>query len=67
MGAEIIGEEVKPTYDGPPRITPDGTTFVREVVKTGDFEAQVTWVIGLNEKRVFTATASESQLVVELG
>lgn len=67
MTAEIVGEEVKPTYAGPRRITPDGTTFVLEVVKTGDFEAQVTWVIGLNEKRVFTATASESELVIELG
>jgi hypothetical protein len=67
MSAEIVGEEVKPTYTGPRRIAPDGTTFVREVVKTGDFEAQVTWVLGLNEKRVFTATASESELVVELG
>lgn len=67
MSAEIVGEEVKPTYTGPRRITPDGTTFVREVVKTGDFEAQVTWVVGLAEKRVFTATASESELVVELG
>jgi hypothetical protein len=67
MSAEIVGEEVKPTYTGPRRITPGGTTFVREVVKTGDFEAQVTWVIGLNEKRVFTATASDSELVVELG
>ena len=67
MGAEIIGEEVKPTYTGPRRITPDGTTFVREVVKTGDFEGYVTWVIGLNEKRVFTATASDSELAIELG
>ena len=67
MGAEIMGEEVKPTYTGPRRITPDGTTFVREVVKTGDFEGYVTWVIGLNEKRVFTATASDSELAIELG
>jgi hypothetical protein len=67
MSAEIVGEEVKPTYTGPRRITPGGTTFVREVVKTGDFEAQVTWVIGLNEKRVFTATTSESELAIELG
>jgi hypothetical protein len=67
MSAEIVVEEVKPTYTGPRRITPGGTTFVREVVKTGDFEAQVTWVLGLAEKRVFTATASESELVIELG
>lgn len=67
VSAEIVGEEVRPTYTGSRRITPEGTTFVREVVKTGDFEAQVTWVLGLREQRVFTATASESQLVVEIG
>lgn len=67
MSAEIVGEEVKPTYTGPRRLKPDGATFVREVVKTGDFEAQITWVLGLAEKRVFTATASESELVIELG
>ncbi len=67
MGAEIVGEDVKPTYTGPARIVTDGTSFVREVVKTGDFEAQVTWVIGLDEERPFTAEASESELVVELG
>ena len=67
MTAEIVGEEVNPTYTGPRRVAGGGTRFVREVVKTGDFEAQVTWVIGLNEERPFTATGSESELVVELG
>ena len=67
MGAEIVGEEVVPTYTGPRRIAGDGASFVREVVKTGDFEATVTWVIGLDEERPFTATASESELVIDLG
>lgn len=67
MTAEIVGEQVQPTYTGPRRITPEGTRSVREVVKTGDFEAMVTWVIGLDEERPFTVTASPSELVVELG
>ena len=67
MGAEIVGEQVQPTYTGPRRLKPEGTSFVREVVKTGDFEAMVTWVIGLEEERPFTANASPSELVVELG
>ena len=67
MGAEVVGEQVQPTYTGPRRLTPAGTSFVREVVETGDFEAMVTWVIGLDEERPFTVTASESELVVELG
>lgn len=67
MTAEIVGEEVKPTYRGPRRITPDGARSVRALVKTGDFEAMVTWVIGLDEERPFTVTTSPSELVVELG
>lgn len=67
MTAEITGEEVKPTYTGPRRIKPEETRFAREVVKTGDFEALVTWVIGLDGKRPFTATASDAHLVVEVG
>ncbi len=66
MTAEISGEEVKPTYTGPRRIRPEGFSFVLNVVKTGDFESVVTWVIGLEEKRPFGATASKTQLVVEI-
>lgn len=67
MTAEIVGEKVEPTYTGPRRIAGVGTHAVQEVVKTGDFEAMVTWVIGLNLERPFTATASESELVIEVG
>ncbi len=67
MTAEIVGEQVQPSYTGPRKLTPEGTSFVRQVAKTGDFEAMVTWVIGLDEERPFTASASPSELVVELG
>lgn len=67
MTARISGEKVEPTYTGPRRITPEGFSFVRQVVKTGDFEAQITWVIGLDKQRPFATNASESQLVVEFG
>ena len=67
MTAHITGDKVEPTYTGPRRITPEGFGHVREVVKTGDFESVVTWVIGVDEKRPFTTNASETQLVVELG
>jgi hypothetical protein len=66
MTAEISGEDVTPTYTGPRRIPGGETRFVREVVKTGDFEAMVTWVIGVDGKRPFTATATDSRLVIEL-
>jgi hypothetical protein len=67
MTAKLNGEEVEPTYTGPRRIKPDDTDHIQEVLKTGDFEAQVTWAIGLDEKRVFTTDATESTLTVEIG
>lgn len=67
MTAKIEGEEVEPTYDGPRSIpAPSDSKMLREAAMTGDFEAQVTWVLGLDGKRPFKVTASEEQLVVEL-
>jgi hypothetical protein len=65
--AEVSGDKVTPTYTGPRRIAADGTRFIREVVKTGDFENQVTWVIGLDSERPFAAHSSGSQVVVDVG
>ena len=64
MTAKIDGDQVTKTYTGPRRLP--GTAPITEVVKTGDFESVVTWVIGLDSKRSFTTKASESQLVVEI-
>jgi|SRR5215211_4352829 len=67
MTAKIEGEEVEPTYDGPRKIpAPTGAKTIREVAMTGDFEAQVTWAIGLDNKLPFTATATDDELVVEI-
>ncbi len=56
-------------YKGPKRIdgSAAGTSVVREVVRTGDFEAVLSWAIGLSDKvdfRVRTAT-SPSRLIVD--
>jgi hypothetical protein len=68
MTAEIEGEDVKPTYEGPRNIpAPAEARMIREVAQTGDFEAQVTWVIGLDDEHPFTATASNDELVIEIG
>jgi hypothetical protein len=68
MTAEISGEDVTPTYTGPREIAPStDARFLRDVVKTGDFESVVTWAIGVDRKRPFRTTASSSQLVVEIG
>jgi hypothetical protein len=45
------------TYTGPKRVMPTGTRHVREVVETGDFEAVLNWVIGLDGPRSFGITA----------
>lgn len=68
MTAEIEGEDVMQTYTGPSKIpAPAEAKMVREVTKTGDFEAQVTWVIGLDSEHPFTVTPSNDELVVEIG
>jgi hypothetical protein len=64
MTAKIDGDVVTKTYTGPRRLP--GSGGVQEVVKTGDFESVVTWVIGLESERPFTTDASASQLVVKI-
>ena len=64
MTAKIDGDQVTKTYTGPRRLS--GSSPIQEVVKTGDFEGVVTWVIGVDRKRSFTTTSSDSQLVVEI-
>jgi hypothetical protein len=66
MTAKIEGDHVTKTYTGPRRLTVGDDSIVRDVVKTGDFESVVTWVIGLDKQRRFTTDASDSQLVVEI-
>jgi hypothetical protein len=67
--AEAKGDQLHFTYTGPRRIRVDDGRHLREVVKTGDFEAAVTWVLGLSERRPFSADASSSpsRVVVEIG
>jgi hypothetical protein len=47
-----------PTYTGPKRITATGTAHVRELVELGDFEGVLTWIIGLDAQRPFTAATA---------
>jgi len=51
MTAKIDGDEVTKTYTGPSRLPGQGP--ITEVVKTGDFEGVVTWVIGLDRELPF--------------
>ena len=67
-GADLTGEEGTPTYTGPARIPGDGTTAVTEVVRSGDFEGVLTWVVGVRSKAKFrvSTTPSPARLVVEV-
>jgi hypothetical protein len=65
--ADLSGATLERTYIGPRTITPNGTHWVQQVSKTGDFEAVLTWSIGVSERRAFKVTSEPSRLTVELG
>jgi hypothetical protein len=58
-----------PTYDGPARVEPTGASFVTEVVRTGDFEGVLTWVIGLDQQRPFSVfrLSNPSRVYIDIG
>ena len=55
------------TYTGPRRVSGRGSHHAQEAVKTGDFEAVVTWAVGLDGKRPFAVSRSGRSLVVDVG
>jgi len=66
--ADLSGPELVRTYTGPKRIAaPENAHSLREVVKSGDFEAVLTWVIGLDDRRPFAVTRSADGIVVTIG
>lgn len=68
-GFDLTTGEGELVYKGPKRIdgAAAGASVVREVVRTGDFEAVLTWAIGLEEKVDFrvTTTQSPARLIVD--
>jgi len=62
------GDKLEFTYRGK-RLQPAGMRHVKEIVKTGDFEAVVTWAIGLDGNRPFKLSGSSSApgFTVEIG
>ncbi len=51
-GFDLSLDEGQLVYDGPRRIggAESGTSTVREVVRTGDFEAVLSWAVGLEDR-----------------
>jgi hypothetical protein len=68
-GFDLTTGEGELVYKGPKRMdaAAAGTSVVRDVVRTGDFEAVLTWAIGLEEKVDFrvTTTQSPARLIVD--
>ena len=55
-GVDLSGPAYGQTYTGPKRFNP-GTPEVTDVVQTGDFEAVLSWAVGVRDRvdfRVFT-------------
>lgn len=54
------------TYTGPRELTPGGV-YVEEVENTGDFEAVMSWIIGVSQQATYTVTVSGSTLSIVIG
>jgi len=64
FGVDLSGEEPVEIYTGPTELTPDLSTVV-ELEELGDFEATVTWAIGLSRRACYRLDASSDSLVLE--
>ena len=66
-GVDISGAEPRQTYDGPTRIELDGHAAL-EIVRRGDFEANLAWVIGVSHEAPFAASflSDPPRLVVDV-
>jgi len=67
LDADLTKESAPMTYTGPKRFT-STTTAVAELVRTGGFEAVLTWAVGVDEKRPFLVSTLESpaRLVIDV-
>jgi hypothetical protein len=68
-GADLSQESAPATYTGPASIEAADTTRIQQVRRTGDFEAVLTWVIGLDKQRPFHVSTQDgpSRVIVDVG
>jgi len=68
LDADLNEESAPRTYLGPQRFTPADMAVVAELVRTGGFEAVLTWAVGVDEKRPFKVTRLESpaRIVIDI-
>lgn len=67
LDADLTQESAPTTYTGPTRFSP-ATDAVVELVRTGGFEAVLTWAVGVNGKQPFLVTRLENpaRLVIDI-
>ncbi len=65
--AEADASSVTFSYTGPKRLRPASSGPVREVVKIGDFEAQLDWAIGLDRRRPVQVTRHGAKVILVFG
>jgi hypothetical protein len=67
LDADLSEESAPPTYTGPTRFSPD-TAAVVELVRTGGFEAVLTWAIGADGELPFRVTRLQdpARLVIDV-
>jgi hypothetical protein len=67
-GVDLSTSGARTTYTGPDRLRPSGTTVVRELARSGDFEGTLTWVAGASVQAPFRVTtlSSPPRLVVDV-
>lgn len=66
-GADLGGPELVITYPGPHRLPGPAGGVLREAARTGDFEAVLTWVVGLGQRVPFRVSrgSDPSRIVVD--
>jgi hypothetical protein len=66
-GVDLASDALRTTYKGPNRFTPTASV-VTELVRTGDFEAVLEWVLGLDAKAPFRVRteSSPNRVIVEV-
>ena len=59
---DLSGDEAAPTYTGPDRFSPDAASAVTELALAEDFEATMSWAVGVDEERPFRVQVMENPL-----
>ncbi|HEX5949197.1 MAG TPA: hypothetical protein VFZ45_06500 [Actinomycetota bacterium] len=64
IGVDLSGEEPVEVYTGPKEFTP-GYGTLKEAEHLGDFEAQVSWGLGLADRTCFVLEARRDRITLE--